>query len=543
MGAPPLITRRRGVRLLFLALNGLLQACATLALASLGSRLLDGMGVVASTEVSLLATAPQVSGDPSLMMAGLVASALALMGLQASERRAAEAFALDYVRDLRTQLFRHIMAMPRTHPKLRFGLVMTRVINDLSAVKLWLSYGLAATFVAITVLTAVTAYLAFFAPGMALAFVPGIALWAAIVTLSTIPLGRAVRETRRERGRLAAFAGSALSARTTLAHFGRTGPTLRKIERQSDRMNSALVRRAMYSGLLRASSEALYPAMILALISGVASLSAGVGTGTSPETLSFIIVLTGLIALQLNSTARAADYRLGFREAMKRIDTILAEPTLEPEVRVERAGEHFKRCTTGRALTVEKVAVPATPHSASGEATAIFDFAIPAGGVLELDQHSSHLRSRLFEMIAGIEAAPVGRILIGATAIAAADRRDWRRTVTLLSPGLPLTRGTIDKNLALGAPSSTSAEDVANVRSLFSIDAKAIAGRASEKIGDDTIVDPDLAARIRAARAILREVSIVLIDDAAVQAEPQIMEMLLGVLQARGSTVVINRRT
>jgi ABC-type transport system involved in cytochrome bd biosynthesis fused ATPase/permease subunit len=257
-------------------------------------------------------------------------------------------------------------------------------------------------------------------------------------------------------------------------------------------------------------------------------------------------VLTGLIARQLNSTALAADYRLGFREAMKRIDTILAEPTLEPDSsdqEGERAGARFKRRAKGRALTIVGVAVPASPDGTSIEAAAMFDFAVPAGGVLELEQHLSCLRSRLFEMIAGIEAAEVGRIMIDKTAITETDLREWRRAVTLLSPSLPPTRGTIDENLALGATSSIRAEDVADVRMLFSIDPEAIAGRASEKIGDHTTLDPELAARIRAARAILREVSIVLIDDAEVQANADIMATLLDVLQARGTTVVINRRT
>jgi ABC-type multidrug transport system fused ATPase/permease subunit len=534
MSPPQLMTRRRCVKLGLLVLNGVLQAVAALAIAAVGSRFLaaytESSGAVDATT--------RLAADPDTfwtMTGGLILSSAGLVVLRVLQRRAAEAFALDYVRALRSVLFAHVLALPKSNPKLRYGLVMTRLLNDLSAVKLWLAYGLASLLVSIAVILPVVAFLALEYPAIAAGLIPGITLWALIVMVSVSPLRQAIQESRRRRGKLASFAGSALTSRLALQHLGRSGATIRTIERLSDRLNAALVRRATLAGLLRSAGELLYPAMILCL---AVLIGSGSAAAMDAPLLGFSLVLTGLVAVQLNSAALAADYRLGHREAMRRIEAILSEPTVDyGEKKTEGSGASARR-GEGQRLQVEHV----LPVDSAGEKGARQSFTIDVapGEIVWLDAQNAARRSRLFEMIAGLEPLETGDIRIEDISIRDADLRQWRRAVTLISPAIPLVRGSLDDNLLLGAPSSTTESLLMETKTLFELGAEY--NGTLVDIRDDTRIDPIVLARIRAARGLLRSASIVLVDDPLVQDTAEILEPLIATLAMRGTTVLINTR-
>lgn len=529
-----LMSRRRGLKLGLLLLNGMLQAAASLAIAATGSALLDAQGgtIVNLITPALVAATP--GAVPWAMGGGLILGSAVLVGLRILQRRSAEAFALDYVHELRSALFKHVLALPKSNPKLRYGLVMTRILNDMSAVKLWLAYGLASLLVSIAVLLPVVGFLAFAYPPLAVGVIPGIGIWALIVMMSASPLRRAIRESRRQRGRLAAFAGSALASRLALQHFGRSGPTIRAIERRSDRLNAALIRRATHSGLLRSAGELLYPTMILATAGFIGTGGAAVDTSL----LGFGFVLTGLLAIQLNGAAQAVDYRLAHIEAMRRIEAILSEPTVG--CRERQAEATIPRTQRGKGLRLEIDQVLPREGTRKNEVQQAFAINVEPGETIRVDSQDVTTRSRLFAMIAGLEEVDTGDIRIAGISIHDADLRWWRRTVTLISPSIPLVRGSFDDNVLLGAPSSTTEAFLMEVKTLFGLDVDDSV--LTTDIRDDTHVDPSILARLRAARGLMRSASVVLIDDPDVQDTADILEPLLAALTLRGATVLINVR-
>ncbi len=525
MTLPPIFDRGRGLSLCLLALNGFLQAGVAIFLAALGSQMLAQIGGASGTMD--IAVAGWTIGGP---LAGLLltASAMLLIALRVAQRRGAEAFALSYVKLLRSTLFSHVLAMPKTSPKLRFGLVMTRIVNDFSAIKLWLAQGLVTLVVSACVVVGVLGFLAFAMPTLALALLPGLAVWAAIVGLSLAPLKRAIREARRHRGRLAAFAGSALSSRLALAHFGRSGLTIRRIDRRTDKMNDALVRRAGHSGLLRSSGEILFPAIVIGL-----AIFGARGSVLDGATLNFAMLLAGLLVVQLNGTALAADYRMGHGEAMARLKTVLAQPNLEG-------------ATGGHGSATAETKRPSPARDGAGYALEVIaltteagrrpiSLSLSPGEIRKLDDGPSEEQAAIFEQIAGLEKPVSGEIRIDSRSMAETGLRDWRRMVTLVSPAVPFVRGTVDDNLALGAPSSLDAAEVDMVKALFSLEALCPA----TEITEDTTIPPQVAARLRAARALTRHVGLVLIDDPVLAADSAVFDLLIAALKQRGTTVLI----
>ena len=173
-----------------------------------------------------------------ILVAAVLAGAAGIIALRIVQRRLSEGFALDYVKDLRVALISHVIRMRIDTKPMRFGLIMTRLVNDMSAIKLWLASGLVSIIVAGSVLLTIAAYLAVSKPGVLLALVPAIGFWLVCILICIRPLNGRIRESRRLRGKLAAKSGGLVSGRLSLLLFGRHGPATRSVERHSMRLNS-----------------------------------------------------------------------------------------------------------------------------------------------------------------------------------------------------------------------------------------------------------------------------------------------------------------
>lgn len=505
--APVLWTRRRFAQLVGLAVLGAAQAGAALVVAVAASRLLAG------------------SGQGVVLPLSLVAATLALLGLRILQRRYAEAFALDYVAELRSALISHVIRLPADAREMRVGLVMTRVVNDLSAIKLWLASGLVAMVVAAAMLTTIAAGLAFLQPHLAVALVVAVALWCVPVLAALRPLMRRIRQSRRQRGRIAAAAGAILSAAQTLLLHGRHGPSVRAIVRKSQRMNAALVGRATLSGLLRSSGDLVFPAVALIVASGTLSLG---GDGLDAEALGVLVMVTGLTAVQLNAVALGLEYRLAHKVALARLAHVLKAPAIALDAADEGA-EALAPAPEGRALQVRDVPLRSDGHGAS--------FAVQPGEVVRLRGVSAAEVSDLFLQMAGLKATRRGSIHIDGKALGAVASRDWWRNVTLISDAFPMIRGTVGDNAALGAHSS-----VTDAERLRVFDGFGLGGAlADTRLGERSKPLPrKTSGAIRAARAVLRRASIVLVDDPSLFENRGLLEALLGELRARGATVVLS---
>jgi len=500
---PKLWTFGRLTGLMGLLAIGLLQAMAAIAAAVAAVRLLTGPDTADAATIGIV-----------------LCGTIAVIALRVLQRRLAEQFALGYVKELRLALMSHVLRMPADGDTMRFGLVMTRVVNDFSAVRLWLANGLVSILVAGCIIGTICLYLATTRMGALLSLAPALGLWLALLLIVCGPLNRQVAESRRRRGRIAATAGSILKGRITYLAFGRHGSLMRKLSRQTDKMNRALIARATLSGLVRAHSDLVLP--VTAVCLGLATASAG---AADPELLGLLILVTGIVVTQLNAIAMAVEYRLAHRIAVTRLNTVFSRPSMALSSGVVR----LKRTGGGRTLDLDGLTM-----SNGGDT---ISFKVKASEQVQLTGLSAEETSAAFLRIAGLSDDQSGVVRLDGEPATAFSRRDWWRSVCLVSRSLPAVSGRLLDSVMLGNPSRISKAERERICSRFGLTPALLDRHRAE----DDHPAVQTAAAIRAVRCLLRRASVVLVDDPDLLGNREQLSIFLEELALHGTTVVLSK--
>ena len=188
--------------------------------------------------------------------AGLLVVAAATAWLRWRERVDAEHLGQDYARELRLLLFDHLLRLPgRVLQRRRKGGVMLRFIGDLSALRQWLSFGLAKLTVAAVATLGVLSALTLLAWKFALLVALVLIVTGGLSVRSGVSLRQAVKRARRQRARLANNIGEKASAMGVVQAFGQGRRERRRMERLSRALYDAMIDRADRLGRLRGLTE------------------------------------------------------------------------------------------------------------------------------------------------------------------------------------------------------------------------------------------------------------------------------------------------
>jgi len=278
-------------------------------------------------------------------------------------------------------------------------------------------------------------------------------------------------------------------------HLGRTREERSKLRRRSKRLRDALTRRAGAAEAVRALPDLVTPAGI-ALWIGVA------GPGPTQE-LAAGVLLFGLLGAALRDLARALDRRLCFDDGRRRIASLLDAPRLEQRphphglpggeplslelVSVCQAG--LLRNVTLRADAGDRVLV--TGPAGQGKSTLL------ALAARLLDPHGGELR---------LDGHPMRNLSL--------DR--LHEAVQLVSPELPLLRGSVADNLSYGMADGDDGwlEQVALACGLVHEPAfcDGLDTRVTERGSN---LPAGLRARVALARALAMRPRLLLVDDPA----------------------------
>jgi ABC-type multidrug transport system fused ATPase/permease subunit len=493
-----------------LLLNGLGQVGAAFAIAWLVRHALEGL---------------RMGGASWPLMAGLFASGGAILGLRVLERVDAERLGQDYVMKVRLRIFDQIAAMPsRTEHAERFGLTMTRLVNDLNALKNWVSTGVARMAVASVSLVGTLGVLTWFDP-LAAAIAGVIVLLCVGLGLGLTPILRGhVRESRRRRGRLAGNLGEKVLAADTVQHFGRTERERRALRVQSRRLVDALVRRMRVSGILRSLPDAALPLAVAGLI-GLVSWDVAANRVAGGD-LVVTLLLLGMIMASLRDVALAWDYRLSYEEGRRRIESILAAP----RVRESRRAVDLEG-TGPLALEFRDVHVVGVLEGISVRAE--------AGERVLVTGATGSGKSTLVALAARLFDPDQGRILLAGRRLRRLSLVSLHRAVQLVSPVLPLLRGSVAENLAYGLGEG-DAERVETAAALCGLEESTLLPQGmATRIRERGQNLPDgLRARIALARAIAASPRLLLIDDAAFSVDAEARAALRRVLAVTEATVL-----
>ncbi len=514
---PRILTGHRRWLMVRLILNGMAQAGMMITTAWLVKITFDGF------------ITPANSAVPSLLWcgAGLALTGIGIALLRVTERIDAERMGQHYTHEVRTGLFAHMSQLsPRILQQRSRGGVMLRFIGDLTALKQWVSLGLARLVVASITTLLTLGILA--TVNITLAFVVGAALAAGAA--ATYGMGsllqRAVREARRRRARLAANVSEKIAALAVVQVFGQSQREKERIQRQSRQLMNAMVERARAIGLFRGIIE-----LTAALASGGALLTGAAlvsSASTTPGTVVAAMSIVGLLVPALRDLGRIQEYWHGAVVSREKITDFLS---LQPLATVPETAL-ILRPGPGE-LRFENVRISTN--------SATFSASVPAGKIVALVGPNGAGKSTLLSLAARQTDLEQGAIYLDGQDIRKLQSASFHQAVGVMSPDLPLLRGSIQYNLSYRWREAPKKE-LHRVRTLCGIDQIL----AELPRGIDTRVTEDGAnlslgqrQRIGMARAILGHPRLLLLDEVDANLDPGAARMLRQVLADYPGTVML----
>ncbi len=516
---PTLLQGDRTRKLLGLILCGLTGGAAALAAALLVRFTFDALYTRDGAALDLFTA--------GCLVAGFAGVAAVLGGVRIVERTLAEGLGQSYVAKLRLHLFEHLLEVPVRHlQRRRRGHLMLRFVGDLNAVRLWVSQGLA-RIVSASITTAFgLGALAWFNLNMAITAAALIVPAGVGMLLMARPLSETIRAARRRRSQLAGNLGEKVSDIAVVQAFGREQRERRRIRRQNRRLLRAMVRRARLSATVRALPEiAGTLATGLIVLVGLFELQRGTAT---PGTIVAGIIILGLLTAPLGDLARVFDYWRNFRVAREKIANLLAIPTFHRGTR-----DLAPLAIDAGRVTFNGVTVDGSLHGFGAEAA--------PGKVTAIVGPNGAGKSTLLLLAAGLVQPDDGEVRIDGQALTDCTPASVRRAVSLVSPDLPLLRGSIGWNLRYrwpDAPDAAVADALHECGLADAVDALPNGLRARVQEGGRNL-SSGLRQRLRLARALLGHPAVLVLDEVDSELDGAGRELIDGLLATRDGTTLI----
>ena len=499
--------RRRWISLLIL--NGALQASSGFFVAYL---LRDAL------EVSRRGSAPWG------LAVGIVALGGVVLGLRMKEASDAERLGQDYVMRVRLRIFDRVASRPaRVEGRRRWGVTMTRLISDLNSLRNWVSQGIARSIVATVTILGLLVGLYYFSPLSAWAAL-GVVLCCGVVVAALTPTLRGqIREARRRRGRLANNLGEKVLAAHTVRQSGRYRSERSRIRRHSLRLRDALVRRVRTRAALRALPDVARPAAI----SGITIVAAFSAQPASESVVA--VMLVGMIAAAVGDLARAWDYRLAFDEGRARIADVLAGPRIVESRDAVSIPGRGPLGITFRGVEVEGALGP-------------LDLDIEAGERVLVTGVAGSGKSTLLALVARLLEPDHGEICLSGSRLSKIRLDSLHEAVQLVSPLMPLLRGTVEANIGYAAGGVADAKWMESVVEAcgLTLDPLLSPDGLEMRIDEQGANLPQgLRFRIALARAAAVRPRVLLVDDSAFLSDPEAIRALEAVFVLTGATALV----
>lgn len=423
---PPIFQRRRLMGMVRLILIGMAQVGVMVLISILIRVMFDEMSNV------------QVSDRPLLPLAGLMGvAALVLGGLKWRERIEAESLGQDYISQTRLMVFKHVSALSsRALSRSRKGTILLRFVNDLTALRQWVSLGIARAAVSGVVIIGSMVALVFITPILG-------ATLLAILSLSIVlslwlgrSLDRTMRESRRRRANLAANLSEKLENMQIVQAFAQKDNEYRKVKRQSGSLKKAMINRASAIGAFRALVQ-----VTITLCLGVAIIVGNYLVRADMASTGDVVAALGLVSLvtpSLFDFGRVYEYRKSATIAAEKTESLLARgPIIPPAIE----GKPIKKLKGE--LVFNDVCVAGVFDGLSARLK-------PGRTTLLLGDNGAG-KSTLLALALRLMDPDKGALLLDGHDIRTIPSGRLRRTISIASSTMPLMSGTIASNILYGS--------------------------------------------------------------------------------------------
>ncbi len=501
---PKIISGSRLGRFWLLVANGILQAVLTLALTLLLKRGFDQLFVPEN-----------IDGSSSMWLWQFGAVSLSVLAFLAFLRWRGfvdgERLAQSYVHAVRLRLFRHILKIGADGIRqMSRGAVIVRFVGDLSALGRWVSLGLARLVVNIFAVGLALIVLIFIEPLVAMSIFGALFLVSLVIFAFGPVLTNQTAMVRKERGRMASFVNDRVAAIGVIEAFGQEQREAKRAKKLSRSMRDAIISRANYVGLLRASSEAGSTiASIGAFMIGAFLVGHQYAT---PGTVLAAMVVSGLLAPRMQEMARIFEYWKTAQVAQEKQQKLLDLKSLG------RPKPHKK----GKALALDD-----DEHLQAENALVLQNVGfrdifknvrleIPEGSRVCIQGPNGAGKSTLLKIAAGIIQPSKGRVKLGGRRLTDYSWSDLRREMAFVSSDLPLLRGSLRYNLFYGLPEANMElfTEIAEICALEPIIARLPDGIQSQVTEGGETFSQGERMQLSLARALMAQPRILFLDEA-----------------------------
>jgi len=518
MALPKMLTPGRRILFLKLVAIGFAQAILTIATALLIRFVFDRWIMHSHNDFGEVAFFTVVA----LMLTATLSAAM-----RYGERVNAERLGQQYSNEIRLALYDQLVAIaPWALQKKSRGGHLLRFIGDLTALRQWLSQGLAT--LTVTLVTTVVALAALAMINVTLAAtVTLILLTGGVIAVSSgHKMHERVKESRKRRARIAANVNEKIASLPVVQVFNQIRRERRRLFRQSQRLKVAMINRAKVIGRLRGITEATNGyATICVLFVGAYEVSQD---HTTPGMVVAAMSVLGMLLPSLRNLGRIYEYWHGYRVALERIQFFMETPELITDQRDTKPLE----ITQGK-IEFQKVSIGNIFHDLQGT--------VPGRARLAIVGPNGGGKSTLLNMVARLVDPDSGEILIDEQNIKHCTLSSIRRVIGIVSPDLPLLRGSIEYNLRYRNRNATD-QELLQVCSLCGVDQ--VVSEMPEGI-NSRIVDGGVnlsfgqRQRIALARALLGNPKILLLDEVDANLDQASKRLLDQILADYSGTVIM----
>lgn len=528
---PAILSSSRRTLLLRLIANGALQAGTII-----GSMLLVryAFNVLLNPEFD---DAEVHMFDPSQVWE-IAFFAMGLMGctglaawLRFIERTDAERFGQAYIHDVRMAVFNRMSTFsPRALSNRSTGSAMLRFVSDLSAIRRWVSLGLAriavsliVTFISISVLAVLDRYLALSAViilsvGLAWNFRMG------------HYINRLIAEARRRRGHLAGNINEKIRSYIVIQAFNQSRREKRRFQKQSQRLSEAMVERAKASAGMRVVNDGA-TALSMAAILSLGALEV-FRNQTSGGNVVAAMAVVGFLSTAFQDMGRVHEYLQDYRVSKAKILQFMETRRLRG-----RSSKLPALQISNGEIELHEVCIQGVLNDISG--------VIPGRAHLAIVGDNGSGKSTLLHVIARLVDPDRGKVLIDGQDIRRCNLASVREAIGIVSPDLPLFRGSVRYNLLYRKPDAT-VEEITRVSHLCRIDDLLVQLPGGEdfqiKEGGKNL---SLGQRhkLALARALLGQPSILIVDEIDANLDPQAVGVFENVMRDFSGTVLMVSRS
>jgi len=528
---PPIFTAGRRYLFFRLIVNGIMQAAMIAGSMLLVRHAFDVLLNPAFDDPEVNLFDMTEVGTIGYFTAGLLTCTLCAAILRLVEQVDAERLGQDYVHRVRMALYDQMSKLaPRSLSRRRSGGVMLRFVGDLSALRRWVSLGLARIVVALIVSGLALGFLAYLEARLAAGSLLILCLGLAGNLLLGPRMHRTIRESRRLRGRLAGNINEKIQAFNVLLAFNQIRRERNKFQRQSLQLREAMIDRRRAAGFMRAITEGSSAAsMGLVLSFGALEVFRGM---TSAGNVVAAMAVVGFLSNAFRDLGRVHEYRQSARVSEQKI--------LE-----------FLRCRTMRGRSARLPDLVVTEGQLCFEGIGLegcltdITATAPGGARIAITGPNGAGKSTLLQIAARLIDPTSGRVLVDGQDLLKCNLASVRSAIGIVSPDFPLLRGSIRYNLLYRFPRAEEAE-IRRVRELCNLDElmETLPGGERyrlEEAGQNLSLGQ--RHRLALARAILGNPALLIVDEIDANLDPQSGEALDRVLNEFPGTILMVTRS